>query len=182
MQGLFDIVAKGKMGFRLKGLTTIVKPTDAVVKADRTLTLFMLNTLADNARKFTPSGGTVTIEAEGYASYVEISISDTGIGMSEEQMAHIFDHKPISDTQDNIQEGKSHGFGLMNCKGIIEKYKKISQVFAPCAIGAESRGTEAASGSACPAASSACSLCCLPWAMATRPMPTNSSAEEPALC
>ena len=140
LQGLFDIVAKGKMGFRLKGLTLIVKPTDAVVKADRTLTLFMLNTLADNARKFTPSGGTVTIEAEGYASYVEISISDTGIGMSEEQMAHIFDHKPISDTQDNIQEGKSHGFGLMNCKGIIEKYKKISQVFAPCAIGAESQG------------------------------------------
>ena len=140
LQGLFDIVAKGKMGFLLKGLTLVVKPTDAVVKADRTLTLFMLNTLADNARKFTLSGGTVTVEAEGYASYVEISISDTGIGMSEEQMAHIFDHKPISDTQGNIQEGKSHGFGLMNCKGIIEKYKKISQLFAPCAIGAESQG------------------------------------------
>ena len=29
-------------------------------------------------------------------------------------------------------------FGLMNCKGIIEKYKKVSSIFKNCSIGAES--------------------------------------------
>jgi len=33
---------------------------------------------------------------------------------------------------------RSHGFGLMNCKGIIDKYRKISQLFKVCEIGAES--------------------------------------------
>lgn len=140
LQSLFEIVAKSKMGFLLKGITLQVLPTDIVVKADKTLTLFMINTLADNARKFTPTGGRVTISAERHDGYAEIVIIDTGVGMTDKQLEHLFDHKPIIDNADGLQDGKSHGFGLMNCKGIIEKYKKISQLFAPCAIGAESGG------------------------------------------
>ena len=63
LQSVFDIVAHGRMSFQLKGLTLDVTPTEAVVKADRILTLFMLNTLADNARKFTPRGGQVGISS-----------------------------------------------------------------------------------------------------------------------
>ena len=48
--------------------------------------------------------------------------------MTEEQLEHLFDHK--------IEGG--HGFGLLNCKGIIEKYRKISQIFSVCHIGATS--------------------------------------------
>ena len=35
-----------------------------------------------------------------------------------------------------------HGFGLVNCKGIIEKYRKVSQIFSVCSINAESRKGE----------------------------------------
>ncbi len=134
LQQLFDIVAKGKMGFRLKNVSLEVKPTDCRVKADRVLTLFMLNTLADNARKFTAEGGTVTISAEETADYVEISVSDTGIGMTDDELAHAFERKIITDDR----EQTSHGFGLLNCKGIIEKYRKLSQIFSVCLISAES--------------------------------------------
>ncbi|MCR5242028.1 MAG: DUF5112 domain-containing protein, partial [Prevotella sp.] len=82
LQPLFDMVARGKMSFQLKGIDLIVEPTEAVVKADRILTLFMLNTLADNARKFTEKGGEVRISASETDSYVEVSVSDTGIGMT----------------------------------------------------------------------------------------------------
>lgn len=140
LQPLFDIVAKGKMSFALKGITLEVADTDVVVKADKTLTLFMINTLADNARKFTSDGGKVRVEALRTQEYVEISVADTGIGMDERQLTHLFDHKPISDEHGVLQEGKSHGFGLMNCKGIIDKYKKTSQLFACCGIGADSDG------------------------------------------
>ncbi|WP_033147920.1 DUF5112 domain-containing protein [Prevotella sp. P6B1] len=128
LQQLFDVLHKGHTSFQMKGVELQVEPTEAVVKADRVLTLFMLNTLADNARKFTEKDGKVSVKAIQTDSYVEISVEDTGMGMDEEQLAHLFDHK--------IVEG--HGFGLLNCKGIIEKYRKISQIFSVCQIGATS--------------------------------------------
>lgn len=128
LQDVFDIVSHSSMGFTMKGITLVVKPTDAVVKADKTLTLFMVNTIADNARKFTPKGGTVTIDASRTPSSVEVSILDDGPGMSAETQSHIFDRTYTG----------GHGFGLKNCKGIIEKYKKISSLFNVCDIGSES--------------------------------------------
>ena len=129
LQTVFNIVARSRMSFQLKGLALEVKETEAVVKADRILTLFMINTLADNARKFTPSGGQIEICATQATDYVEVSVTDTGIGMDEDQLAHVFEHK--------VEGG--HGFGLLNCKGIIEKYRKLSQIFSVCTLQAESR-------------------------------------------
>ena len=128
LQPLFDLMSHSRKAFAMKGITLDLQTTDAQVKADRVLTLFMLNTLADNARKFTPEGGSVTVSAQQTPDYVEISVADTGEGIGEEQLAHIFDPKPIG----------NHGFGLLNCKGIIEKYRKISQIFSVCQITAES--------------------------------------------
>ena len=128
LQELFDIMSRGRASFELKGLDLEVRPTSATVKADRVLTLFMLNTLADNARKFTDSGGKVVIAATEQADSIEISVSDTGRGMTADELAHVFDHK--------VKQG--HGFGLMNCKGIIEKYRKISRIFSVCQLQAES--------------------------------------------
>ena len=46
----------------------------------------MLNTLADNARKFTEKGGQVKVSATEGEQYVEIVVEDTGNGMTEEQL------------------------------------------------------------------------------------------------
>ena len=135
LQNIFDIVKKGRMGFAMKGVKLRVDNTRAVVKADQVLTLFMVNTLADNARKFTEAGGEVTISSTEEPDYVEISVSDTGCGLSQDQQENIFDHKIILD----LPENTSHGFGLMNCNGIINKYKKISQIFSVCTIGVDSK-------------------------------------------
>lgn len=128
LQPLFDIVQKGKLGFSQKGITLNIKSTDAIVKADRPLTLFMINTIADNARKFTSEGGKVIISAMETPRYVEVSVEDTGKGMNAEQLAHVFDRTYTG----------GHGFGLLNCKGIIEQYKKVSSIFQVCEIRVES--------------------------------------------
>ena len=128
IQPLFDILGRSKTSFQMKGIELEVESTDAVVKADRVLTLFMLNTLADNARKFTEQGGRVSVYANETADYVELSVEDTGKGMSQEELAQVFNHQ--------VKGG--HGFGLMNCKGIIEKYRKISQIFQVCHLAVES--------------------------------------------
>ena len=138
LQPLFDIVAKGRKSLEMKGITLEVEQTDAQVKADRILTLFMLNTLVDNARKFTENGGRVTVSAQEEADCIEIAVKDTGQGMTADQLAHLFDAKPILDEDGSHKIQSSHGFGLLNCKGIIEKYRKISQIFSVCSIAAES--------------------------------------------
>lgn len=128
LQPLFDIVRKGASGFRMSGVDLRVADTDAVVKADRALTLFMVNTLADNARKFTPAGGTVTVSARETDGYVEISVEDTGEGLTADELSSVFERKVYTGT----------GFGLINCRGIIDKYRKTSRIFNVCLISAES--------------------------------------------
>lgn len=128
LQSLFDILKKAKVSCQMKGVTLEVNDTTDKVKADKTLTTFMLNTLIDNARKFTPAGGTITVSSKSIDDYVEISVTDTGQGIDQNTLSNIFDHK--------VSEG--HGFGLMNCKGIIEKYKKVSSLFKNTLISAES--------------------------------------------
>ena len=129
VQEIFDMVKRSRMSFHLKGIELQVHDCDAVVKADKILTLFMVNTIADNARKFTHEGGKIEIMAQQENDYVEFSVTDTGEGMTEEQLGKLFTHQ--------IQGG--HGFGLLNCRGIIEHYKKISKLFSVCTLQAESK-------------------------------------------
>ena len=144
---LFKVIAKGKRTFDLKQLCLTVRDTEAVVKADKALTLFMINTLTENARKYTPSGGKVEVYAEETADYVEISVKDTGPGLSEKDVTCILSEKVYDsgniglDTArdvDELQKQKGHGFGLMNCKGIIDKYQKTNALFNVCVFSIES--------------------------------------------
>lgn len=139
LESVFHIIALGSHTFTQKGITLDVQPTDARVKADKALTMFMVNTLTDNARKFTPSGGNVTLQATATDQYVEISIQDSGNGLSADDVftlnhSKVYDPKEIGSSQD----GKGFGFGLMNCRGIIEKYRKTSAFFQVCGFGVES--------------------------------------------
>ena len=137
LQALFDIVAHNKTSFTLKGITLDIEPTQLWAKGDPTLTLFMVNTIADNARRFTPEGGHIVIAATEQQRSVEVSITDDGQGMTAEQCANLFKlHAPLSTTTN--PEGQHHGFGLLNCRGIIEKYRKMSPVFSVCEIGCQS--------------------------------------------
>ncbi len=141
---LFDIIRRGHYTFEQKGIRLVVPETTAVCKADRSLTLFMLHTLADNARKFTPSGGTVTLAATEADEYVELSVADTGCGLSAQDVetilsSKVYDAGAIGRADERAAQAKGSGFGLMNCKGIIEKYRKTSDRFRVCLFGIESR-------------------------------------------
>ena len=146
LQPLFDTLKKGARTFDAKGVTLVVNDTESVVKADKSLTLFMMNTLLDNARKYTPQGGKVELSAEETPDYVEVSVKDTGHGMSAEDVdtlnnAKVYDSSKIGVVGENasdIKQNKGFGFGLMNCKGIIGKYKKTNAVFSVCEFGVES--------------------------------------------
>ena len=148
LEELFAIVAKGRKAFDLKHQTLDVCPTTAWVKADKALTLFMINTLMENARKYTPEGGHVEVKAAETETYVEISVTDDGRGLSEADVDRIMHEKvydPASigldgtEADEELRRSKGSGFGLMNCKGIIEKYRKTNELFRVCLFAVESR-------------------------------------------
>ena len=144
---LFELLGKGRRAFEMKNQKLEIEPTTVMVKADRALTLFMINTLAENARKYTPEGGTIKVYARTTDAYVEISVEDNGGGISEEDVARIIGEK-VYDSRvigmknaadpEVLKENKGSGFGLMNCKGIIEKYKKTNELFRGCVFDVES--------------------------------------------
>ena len=144
LQPLLDTIGKSRATYIRKGLTLEIPAVhDVYVKADRALTLFMINTLCDNARKFTPEGGKVSIMVKADDGVVEISVSDTGCGISAENVdtinnSKVFKIAASKAVSDSSDEGKGFGFGLMNCKGIIGQMKKMSSRFQCCDFGVES--------------------------------------------
>lgn len=87
---------------------------DRAVLLDKHRFLRLMNNLIDNAVKFTPEGGTVTVKAhvkrsEGAYARYEFSVADTGIGISEEFAAHMFE---AFEREENSTKSGSIGTGL----------------------------------------------------------------------
>lgn len=136
---VLNVISMQQYAFAQKHLTLEVPETELQVKADKPLTLFMVNTLVDNARKFTPEGGKVSISLDSTEDFVEVSVCDTGIGLSPEDVKTLNDSKVYDSSHiGTSDEGKGFGFGIMNCKGIINSYKKLSSLFNVCDFGVES--------------------------------------------
>lgn len=148
---LLELLAKGSRSFVQKRQQLLLCPTPLRVKADKALTLFMLNTLMENARKYTPEGGEIRVEAyevpgEGC---VEIAVTDNGPGLSPADVQLINERKVYDpaligleghpEEVKRIQQAKGSGFGLMNCKGIIESYRKSAALFSCCRFRVESQ-------------------------------------------
>lgn len=86
----------------------------------RRLKQVMFNLLS-NATKFTPDGGSITIEAKKDGTELLISVSDTGIGITPEEQRKIFrEFYQISGSMQNKNPGT--GLGLVITKNIVEKH------------------------------------------------------------
>ena len=78
----------------------------------------LLYHLLSNALKFTPAGGTVTVELKKSGGELLLSVADTGCGISPEQMEHLFDG--YLHTQAVPRRGL--GLGLPLCRAIAERH------------------------------------------------------------
>jgi signal transduction histidine kinase len=81
----------------------------------------VLSNLLDNAVKFTPSGGRVTLSAQSRDKSVEIRVADTGIGIPEDQLEQIFE-KFYQIDRSTTREFGGMGLGLAIAKEIVEQH------------------------------------------------------------
>jgi two-component system sensor histidine kinase/response regulator len=88
------------------------------VYADRDMTNLVLRNLVANAIKFTPENGKITIRAKENRSFIEVSVTDTGVGISKENLDKLFNEYYTSKGTAN-ESGT--GLGLMLCKEFLTK-------------------------------------------------------------
>lgn len=88
------------------------------VHGDRSALKQALRIFLDNALKYTPEKGIISINVYGTDSRAVIEIADTGIGMSKGELAQIFDRFYRTDTSRKRDSG-GHGLGLSIAKIII---------------------------------------------------------------
>lgn len=87
--------------------------------ADYEMVNAIIRNLLSNALKFTDTGGNVRISAIEHDDEVELFISDSGIGMSAEQVHLLLHHRAAYPAADD--EKKRLGLGLILCKALIER-------------------------------------------------------------
>ena len=91
------------------------------VFADADMLKTIIRNLVSNAIKFTNSGGVISIVAEQSYSTATISISDSGVGISPDNMKKLFDIGQVLTTS-GTEDEKGTGFGLLLCKEFVEKH------------------------------------------------------------
>ena len=78
----------------------------------------MFLNLIDNAIKFTPEGGAILIKLHSDSNNIKVSVSDSGIGISKEQLPHIYDR--FNQGGGAEKKAKGLGLGLAIVKKILE--------------------------------------------------------------
>lgn len=121
---------------KLKNISLLQKNNALLyVFADENQVKLLLRNMINNAIKFTKNNGSVTILVAEKEEYVEITITDTGVGMSQEQIDDLFKANKMHTSTYGTNGEKGTGLGLLLCKEMVEKNRGEIQVFSKIGIG-----------------------------------------------
>ena len=120
---LFDTVAQAMSGIvyaaeKKEIAVSVDCPEDLTVSHDSKWTSEALFNLLDNAVKYTPAGGKITVSVVLWEMYVEIKVTDTGKGISESNQAAIFRRFY---REEEVHEQQGVGIGLYLAREIVTR-------------------------------------------------------------
>lgn len=95
---------------------------DNLIFADKNMVSAVLRNILTNAIKFTPDQGSIEIQTKDEESHLIISVTDTGIGISEDRIQDLFRIDKTHSTYGTSGE-MGTGLGLIICKEFVEKHQ-----------------------------------------------------------
>ncbi len=98
-----------------------IKMTEIIIKGDKNALTEVFLILFENAVKYSPETSKVTVTSLKYSDKIKISVSDQGVGISKEDIPHIFERFYRADKSRSSVEG--FGLGLSIAKKIIDSHK-----------------------------------------------------------
>jgi cell cycle sensor histidine kinase DivJ len=102
-------------GVHLRG---ILPPQPLEIDADRRALKQIVLNLVSNALKFTTKGGSVTVTAQGMRGFFELVVSDTGVGISREDLDRL--GRPYEQAGDSQRRAMGTGLGLSLVRSFAE--------------------------------------------------------------
>jgi heavy metal sensor kinase len=120
---LHDLASDVKTLCQEKGIQfQLGQMENLIIKGDKASLNGMLLNLLDNAIRYTPNGGTVSVSLAREGQIATVAIKDTGIGIPPEHIPHIFERFYRADKARSRTEGGS-GLGLAICQHIAEVHR-----------------------------------------------------------
>ncbi len=116
------VLEKAEQPAELLGLTLAYhssRPSKIIAMDPDRLERLMMNLLS-NAFKFTPRGGTVTLELKVSSQWVQLVLTDTGVGIPADRLETVFDRYRDNRTADPPPHGL--GLGLPICRRIVQEH------------------------------------------------------------
>lgn len=106
-----------------KGQSVEVVQADHVpmISADSDRLIQVITNLLSNANKYTPTGGTITVSTQVFGNTIEISVRDTGIGLSAEDQSRLFTNFFRADNPATKKVGGT-GLGLWISRSLVEMH------------------------------------------------------------
>lgn len=111
-------------------------PDDIYLIIDKNTSMVFIGNLINNAIKFTPEGGLISIHTSERDDFIRLHIIDTGVGMSPEVLHNLFNIGENTSTQGTNNE-KGTGLGLILCKEFVEKNGGNIEVSSVVGTGSE---------------------------------------------
>jgi len=97
-------------------------PKEVILKFDTYMLDTVIRNLLSNAIKFTNSGGTISFSSSKKGNFIELKISDTGIGISKSEIDKLYRIDVRHKTKEGTSGEKGTGLGLILCKEFMEKH------------------------------------------------------------
>jgi signal transduction histidine kinase len=120
--GYRDRAAAGKVDLVFKEIDREIR-----IMANRTNIEEVLSNLISNAIRYSPNGGTVTLELREKSDCINIMVSDTGLGIPEKDLGHVFD-RFFRAKNEKTRYINGTGLGLAIVKSIVEAHHGTIEV------------------------------------------------------
>src|SRR5204862_3764541 len=113
------VVKKARSSPGNHSFNVVFAPDFPVVNADSRRLEQVLRNLVENAVKYSPDGGTVTVRGDVEGKQATVSVSDEGIGIAPEDLARVFDRFYRAEGN-AVRRAGGTGLGLSICQGIVQ--------------------------------------------------------------